>query len=203
MRHPRDGYIYSFPRCRSKDGATDGVCIMRTTEQQLANPRSWRFWRGGGTEGFTGAFTDPYTQAGTPQPAIVQFGSAVEAGSSPSQPVPRYMPYLNLFVISGYCNMPGAPPRNHFGFSFAPEPWGPWSEMRPITGVDVNPTHDTPFTRGLYPSLLDPNSPSLNYDTLEGGEAFVYWVQGRNKTVVHAPDMARDLWRQRVRISWS
>ena len=57
--------------------------------------------------------------------------------------------------------------------------------------------------RGLYPSLLDPNSPSLNYDTIVGDTAYLYWVQGRNKTdVAPCPDMARDLWRQKVRINF-
>ena len=77
--------------------------------------------------------------------------------------------------------------------------------MRPIIGVDVNPTKDAGGAggpRGLYPSLLDPSSPALNYDTIEGDTAYVYWVQGRNKTVVGAPDMARDLWRQKVKLTF-
>ena len=76
--------------------------------------------------------------------------------------------------------------------------------MLPIEGVDVNPTKDGGGThRGLYPSLLDPNSPSLNYDSIVGDTAYVYWVQGRNKTAVApCPDMARDLWRQKVQISF-
>ena len=69
--------------------------------------------------------------------------------------------------------------------------------------LDANPAKDVGNTiHGLYPSLLDPNSPSLNYDTIVGDTAYVYWVQGRNKTAVGAPDMARDLWRQKVRITW-
>ena len=75
--------------------------------------------------------------------------------------------------------------------------------MQPITGVDVNPAKDPTQVRGLYPSLLDPNSPSLTYETIEGDTAYVYWVQGRDKTVVGAPDMARDLWRQKVEISFN
>ena len=67
--------------------------------------------------------------------------------------------------------------------------------------ADVNPKHDEGNMRGLYPSLLDPNSASLNYGTLEGEDVYVYWVQGRNKTVVNAPDMARDLMRQPIRLT--
>ena len=129
---------------------------------------------------------------------MLRFGNEA---SSPSQPVPRYLPKLDLFLLTGYCNMPGAPAHAHFGVSYAPEPWGPWSRMQPITAVSVDPTKDEPFIRGLYPSLLDPNSASYNYDTIEGDEAYLYWVQGRNKGVVHAPDIARDLWRQRVKIT--
>ena len=199
VKHPRDGHLYSFPRCRSKDGATDGVCLMRTTEAALPDPSSWRFWQGGGAEAFTGTFADPYIQRGLTEPAVLRFGNE---SSSPSQPVPRYLPKLDLFLLAGYCDMPGAPARAHFGVSYAPEPWGPWSRMQPITAVSVDPTKDEPFIRGLYPSLLDPNSASYNYDTIEGDEAYLYWVQGRNKEVVHAPDMARDLWRQKVKFTF-
>ena len=48
--------------------------------------------------------------------------------------------------------------------------------------------------------MLDPHSPSLNYDTLESNDVFLYWVQGRNKVTVGAPDMARDLWRQPIKL---
>ena len=204
VRHPRDGFLYSFPICKSKDGTTSGVCIMRTTERELvdAGAASWHFWRGGGSDSFTGRFVDPYVQKGE-LPAVLEFPAGVSDDPHPSQPVPRYVPHLDLFLMCGYANMPGSPPHQHFGFSTAPEPWGPWSAMAPITGVEVDPKNETPFIRGLYPSLLDPNSGSLNFDTLEGDAAYVYWVQGRNKAAVGAPDMARDVWRQKVQLSWS
>lgn len=197
-----EGWLYSFPRCTSKDGSTSGVCIMRVQEKDLDDPKAWRFWRGGGDEGFTGEFTDPYTQKGGAMPATIPFGGG-PPWNSPSQPVPRWLPKQRLFVMTGYANMPaGHGPGGHFGYSVAKQPWGPWSSLRPMEGVDFNPAKDAGSAiRGLYPSLLDPNSPSLNYDTIVGDTAYVYWVQGRNKTAVEpCPDMARDLWRQKVRI---
>ena len=74
----------------------------------------------------------------------------------------------------------------HFGYATAKLPWGPWLAMRQVEGVDVNPTGDEGDQRGLYPSLLDPRSPGLSYETTVGGTAYLYWVQGRNKTVVTA-----------------
>ena len=117
--------------------------------------------------------------------------------------MPRYLPERDLFLMVGYANMPGGHgPGGHFGYATAKLPWGPWSAMRPIEGVDVNPTGDEGDPRGLYPSLLDPRSPGLSYETIVGDTAYLYWVQGRNKTAVNAPDMARDLWRQKVKISF-
>ena len=201
------GWLYSFPRCRSKDGSTSGVCIMRIQEKDLEDPTAWRFWRGGGEEGFTGKFHNPYIHNGgaTTEPAILDFGGPNDT-AQPSQPVPRWLPNKQIFVMTGYANMPsGHGLDGHFGWSISRQPWGPWSAMLPIEGVDVNPTKDGGNShRGLYPSLLDPHSPSLNYDTIVGDTAYVYWVQGRNKTAVApCPDMARDLWRQKVRISFT
>eukprot|EP01050_Picozoa_sp_SAG11_P007439 SAG11_NODE_620_length_8171_cov_9.337339_8_plen_126_part_00 len=100
--------------------------------------------------------------------------------------------------MMGHATIPGP---GKFGWSYAAKPWGPWSAMLPIEGVDVNPTKDVGGDHhGLYPSLLDPSSPSLNYDTIMGDTAFVYWTLGRNRTAVGAVDMARDLWRQEVRL---
>jgi len=170
---------------------------MRTSEDELGDPKSWRFWTGGGKDTFTGVFQNPYESTGGHEPAVITFGNG--SGSS-SHPVPRYMPKHNLFVMVGHWGH-GAT-GEHFGVASAPNPWGPWSNMIPIASVDINPQHDAGNMRGLYPSLLDPTSPSLNFDTLEGDDVWLYWVQGRNKATVHAPDMARDLVRQRVHISW-
>jgi len=133
-------------------------------------------------------------------PAIVQFGPGA---ADFSQPVPRYLPALGIFVMVGYLNFVKPLPfsTHHFGISTAPHPWGPWSAQVPIP-ADINPKRDQPLGlhRGIYPSILDPHSASLNYDTLESLDVWVYWVQGRNATVVGAPDMARDLVRQPIRL---
>ena len=218
------GWLYSFPRFATQDrpqgtAGGGGVTIMRIQEKDLNDPTKWRFWTGpesagGAGEGaFTGQSTNPYTQAaGGASPAAICFGPSPTNTSKPgacdhpqpSQAVPRYLPAHDMFLMTGYSNMPsGHGAGGHFGFSTAKFPWGPWTAMQPISGVDVNPAKDPTQVRGLYPSLLDPNSPSLTYETIEGDTAYVYWVQGRDKTVVGAPDMARDLWRQKVKISFN
>jgi hypothetical protein len=201
---PYKGWLYSFPLFSTQAGRS-GVTVMRIEEKDLRDPTKWRFWTGGDESSFTGRFVDPYTRQGGATPSALVFGPPPNASQpkqpTPSQPVPRYMPAQGIFVMTGYANMPsGHGIGGHFGYATAKLPWGPWSAMRPIAGVDVNPTKDSGAPRGLYPSLLDPSSPSLSYATIEGDTAYLYWVQGRNKTVVHAPDMARDLWRQKVKI---
>ena len=203
VTNPADGYHYSYPVCVSYDGSLRGVCSMRTKTPGV--PRSWRYSTdpGAGGAGYIGVWGDPYN-ASDPQssapPAILRFGPGA---ADFSQPVPRYLPRLGLFVMVGYLNFVKPLPfsTHHFGISTAKQPWGPWSAQVPIP-ADVNPKRDEPVNvwRGIYPSILDPNSPSLNYDTLESLDVWVYWVQGRNKTVVAAPDMARDLVRQPIRL---
>lgn len=209
---PHDGWLYSFPRFSTQmepqgTSNSSGITVMRIQEKDLDDPSKWRFWTGGNESTFTGHFTDPYTQQGGATPSALVFGSPANAKHlrqpAPSQPVPRYLPAHGIFLMTGYANMPdGHGIAGHFGYATSKLPWGPWSEMRPITGVDVNPTKDAGAPRGLYPSLLDPESHSLSYSTIEGDTAYLYWVQGRNKKVVGAPDMARDLWRQKIKINF-
>jgi hypothetical protein len=193
VTNPHDGYHYSFVRYSNVISHRNGVCSMRT--KSVGDPSSWRFWTAGGSEGYNGQFVDPYTSTSGKDCSVI--GNI----SNFSQPVPRYVPHLNLFIMVGYLNFqPPSPHTNHhFGISSAPNPWGPWSSPVPIP-ADVDPKRDGGNPRGLYPAILDPMSMSLNYDTLEGEDVYVYWVQGRNKTVVGAPDMARDLVRQPIRL---
>lgn len=180
---PRDGFHYSFPHFESFDGETRGVCSMRTKD--VSDPSSWRFWTG--SQNYSGQFKNPYESTDGADCAILNV--------SVSQAVPKYLPFLDVFIMVGYSNFGS---KTHFGISTAPEPWGPWSELKPIF-ADIDPAGEG--TRGIYPSLLDPASVSLNFDTLESEDVYVYWVQARNKAAVHAPDMARDLLRQRVRLN--
>jgi len=48
--------------------------------------------------------------------------------------------------MTGYSNI--GPGLEHFGYSTAKDPWGPWSKLRPIQGVDINPAGDQGNPRG-------------------------------------------------------
>ena len=50
---------------------------MRIQENDLQDPTAWRFWRGGGEEGFTGKFTNPYAETGGATPAILDAAPAI------------------------------------------------------------------------------------------------------------------------------
>ena len=185
---PYQGWLYSFPRFSTQaepqgEGRGSGITVMRIQEKDLHDPGKWRFWTGGdgSSSSFSGQFADPYTQqqggGATTTPSALAFGPPPNASQpkppAPSQAVPRYLPAQGLFLMTGYANMPsGHGPGGHFGFATAAQPWGPWSAMRPITGVDVNPTKDAGDCRGLYPSLLDPESTGLSYETIVGDTAY-------------------------------
>ena len=59
-----------------------------------------------------------------------------------------------------------------------------------IPPLEVSVDPDNESTDALYPSVLDPMSPSLNYDTLEQARVYAYWIQSRDNAVVGAEDMA-------------
>ena len=200
-----DGYLYSFPIYVSRSNAgVRGVASMRTKD--ISDPKSWRFSTDLdlGPAGYTGKFTDPYTGKMSAEPDLLKFGNGSRGfqldSTDPhfSQPVPRWVPSKRMFIMIGYEN--AGVGNTHFAVSTAALPWGPWTDMVAVP-ADINPKNDTPAIRGIYPSLLDPSSPSLNYDTIVNtDQLYVYWVQGRNKAVVGAPDMARDLVRQPIRL---
>ena len=109
------GWLYSFPRfatqAHPQGTAGSGITIMRIREKDLDDPKAWRFWTGGaGDSAFTGKFTDPYTQPGGAAPAAIPFGNItvgnITHSPMPGQAVPRYLPEKDMFVMTGYANVP-------------------------------------------------------------------------------------------------
>ena len=164
---------------------------MRIKEKDLADPTAWRYWQGGGETIFISPLPTPTNgQVGPCLPS-----SASVPPTTPCTHISRPKVASEAAFRNDGVRLPGG---RKFRLVVCGKAVGPLVCHAAHRRVDVNPPKDVGH-HGLYPSLLDPSSPSLNYDTIMGDTAFVYWTLGRNKTAVGAVDMARDLWRQKVR----
>jgi hypothetical protein len=191
VHNPRNGYYYALvyitqqPPGQSPNYALD--CLIRTKD--LADPASWRAWSGG--TNFDTTFIDPYRSTDNPTDHLCR-------GVSPDKLVD---PNLGSFVpgsltFSAYADQWIFVGVSAGGFYYSLSPdLIHWSQRRlfypaPVPWTyhcgDPDPVH--------YPSLLDPNSTSRNFETT-GKTAFIYFTlfhtsgctQGLNRDLVRVP----------------
>ena len=158
----RDGWYYSMLFAEPFGAQKRGVCLMRTRD--LADPASWRAWDG---KGFTVAFAGP--TAATADPA-----------AHVCAPLPRLFGTVTSLVRhrpSGlYVALMQGRPKGKPGGVWASTSADlvTWSapqlvwESPPSFAPDCGARHAYD-----YPSLLDPSSPSRNFEDI-GETAFLY-----------------------------
>jgi hypothetical protein len=163
----RDGFFYAMAFATEAFAQKPGNCLLRT--DSLANPASWRAWDG---HGFGASFVDPYTSHDDPAAHVC---APVGAGKLrwPVTSLVRHAP-SGLFVAT---MMNAAPARKAEGggvFVATSPDLLVWSEpalLWPIPGSGG-------WTCGeaapvAYPSLLDPASPSRDFETV-GATAMLF-----------------------------
>jgi hypothetical protein len=165
----KDGYYYAFLREHFPHGGNQAsICIMRTDD--LSDASSWRAWDG---ENFTISFVNPYKHA-------EEASSAQECASIPldnlgimSSSV-TFNTYLNRYVMVGdtAIHISG---REVWGilYSFSDDLIH-WQPRKLLAEVELPWTYqpgDADYYH--YPSLLDPDSPSRNFD-VTGKHAYLY-----------------------------
>ncbi len=167
-----DGYYYSFVNVIMYRTQEEWVCLIRTGD--LTNPTSWRFWDG---RGFDGQFVDPY--ASPPDRPQDHVCSALDRGNIGAlNDSITYNTYINRYVLVGLST-------DHIG---GREVWGiyysfsddlvHWTRRKlliamPLPWTVKNPGSDLFVS---YPSLLDPESGSLNFDTTDS-TAYLYYTR--------------------------
>lgn len=163
----KDGYIYSFLRATTAHPARQWACLMRT--DNLADPKAWRAWDG---RGFDLPFIDPYDPDAPSgrECAPVSFPEIGMMHYSVS-----YNTYLDQYVL---VDVTGDPAGNQVGFYYAFSKdlvhWSPRQLLRTAEAVWTYAKGDEdPLA---YPSLLDPESPSRNFETT-GEHAFLYYTR--------------------------
>ena len=171
----QDGYFYIFANISDYPTEEQWACLMRT--DNLDDPSSWRYWDG---KGFNGQFINPYTNSideNTPtcvRPPDFDLGAGLVEGIT-------YNTVLERYVAVGVSFNP-----------YAPEPtWGvyystsadllDWSRRRLLIEVPNIASVNNPDTDMMYayPTLIDPDSPSINFDTTDD-QAYLYMTLAHN-----------------------
>lgn len=160
----KDGYYYSIWQTGELD-LQSWQCLMRTDD--LSDPKSWRFWDGAG---FYGTFINPYTEPTENTEAhlcepIDSFKDIDEATHPSSL---TYNNYIDRYIFIA----PLAPPhRSGFYYSVS-EDLINWSPFKLFYDVELI-SGEAPY---MYPSLLDPDSETKNFETT-GKKAYLYYTR--------------------------
>lgn len=170
----QDDYYYSFFNVSEYGTQKQWVCLMRTDD--LGAPDSWRFWDG---TNFDGQFADPYTDdIIDPEahicPHIDQVGNTSETLSESI----TYNTYLNRYVLIGI-SADWLDDREVWGFYYSfSDNLVNWTHRKLLLEVELPWTVESSGSdiSHLYPSLLDPDSSSRNFETTDK-TAYVYFTR--------------------------
>jgi hypothetical protein len=166
-----DGYYYAYMREHyyKRGGNVAGICVMRT--QTLSDPASWRAWDG---SGFSLAFGNPYVDPVGSAAAPLCASIPAEPGLGVMDESVTYNTFLNRYVMVGLTAQ-GTVAGTIWGiyYSFSDD-LVHWSTRQLLIAPTVPETYRAgdPY-QYLYPSLLDPNSASPNFETT-GRRAYLY-----------------------------
>ncbi len=165
-----DGYYYAYGNVALANTQQQYACAMRTDD--LSDPTSWRYWD---HAEYAGTFIDPYVVTGDkPGDHTCSQFQTKTLGAGVNDSV-TYNEFLGQYVAMGL-SADSIGGREVWGvyYSFSGD-LTHWTKRKLLMEVPL------PWTVGnsgtdlsyLYPSLLDPSSTSLNYDTT-GEHAYLY-----------------------------
>lgn len=186
----QDGYFYVFTNisdypANPEDFPPQWVCAMRT--DNLAEPSSWRYWDG---EGFNGRFLNPYTEDVGLNPAKCAPLDKDHLTASLNESI-TYNTELGRYVVVGYSLHPTLGEEKwgiYYAFSDDLIHWTQRQLLLELKGIHQveNPDEAVTFA---YPTLLDPSSASLNFDTTDGD--FYLYLSRFNQGVSLDRDLIR------------
>lgn len=168
----RDGHFHlmtnisAYPEAAG-DPPRQWSCLLRTDD--LADPDSWRYWDG---SEFAGEFVDPYIDSIAdaevcPPVARPQIGAELVETIV-------YDESLETYVAMGMTNDPSI--GGSWGVYYSTsDDLITWSGRKLLIELPMGPSveDENNDLRYAYPSIIDPDSESLNFDTSDG-EAYVY-----------------------------
>ena len=195
VRNASDEYFYAMVFVTGAEDRPRGTCLMRTRD--VGQPSSWRAWDG---DDFTVAFANPY-ERDLDDPSE-HFCSPVSRNEiSEMRESLTYNTYLKKFLLVG---LSGAPDRetgrNVWGIYYSVSEnlidWSPRTLLMKAETVNTFRCGDAdPIA---YPSVIDPDSRSPNFETSDR-RAYLYFTQFHYSSCKQGPD--RDLRRVPVEFS--
>jgi len=189
----RDGYYYAFFWAEAEGAQRRGACLMRTAS--LADAGSWRAW--GGTD-FTVRFADPYHEDASDAERHVCAPVGENVLVSVSSVVRLRGPggYVAVMATSRAPAEGGAAVTGIFASSSAD--LIRWTPPVLVQRIGILSRFDCAERNvAFYPSLLDPASPSRNFEDV-GERPYLYLTEIHPEACRIGAD--RDLVRLRVRI---
>jgi hypothetical protein len=195
VRDEDDGYYYTMVRSAQYRQQQRGSCLLRT--KRLDDPASWRAWDG---SGFGVAFANPYSASlGGPSDHLCEPVSQPQIGTMDESLT--YNTYLDKYVLVAPAGkqLPGRRGTT-WGFYYSTSDdlidWEPRQLIREAV-LTTSYRCGGPNPVG-YPSLLDPDSQSRNFETT-GRRPWLYFTRFHYTQCRNVPN--RDLIRVRVRFS--
>jgi hypothetical protein len=173
VRNPKDGYYYALAAANRHRAQKQGICLMRTAN--LAKPTAWRAWDG---SSFSTRFVNPYRAA------------AASARNHVCEPVDRnsianmsssltWSTHLDKWLLVGTSG--DWDPKRRMtvhGFYYSlSDDLIHWEHRKLIREAELTWTYECGDSNPVaYPSLLDPNSRSRNFETV-GKRAWLYFTR--------------------------
>lgn len=179
-----DGYYYAIVhrvKWAPPNTYEQWSCLMRTPD--LSDPDAWRFWDGAMFEGlFVNPYTDPIADADDHDCSPIDRDDISDMTQSIT-----YSEYLDRYILTGTSSDDG---KHGFFVSFSDDLVN-WTHRALLLERDlpwtVSSSSDPHYS---YPSLLDPESTSRNFETI-GKSAYVYYTRNNRS----GGDLDRDMLR--------
>jgi hypothetical protein len=189
-----DGYYYALVRAQRYRAQQQGTCVMRTRD--LSDPKSWRAWNG---EAFAVRFIDPYLQPDEPPKEHVCHPVSFDEIQLMVESL-TFNTYLNRYLLVG--TAAGSTPEGNAtsGIYYSTsENLVDWTPRKLILQAESRHTYACGDADPVaYPSLLDPESTSRNFETT-GDRAYLYYTRFNYASCKETPD--RDLVRVPIKFS--
>lgn len=169
----RDGYYYAMVRADGYASEDQHICLLRTDD--LSQPGSWRAWDG---DGFDMAFFNPYPEPPAPPEEHICAPIGYDQINNMDSSI-TYNTFMNKYVLIGSTGQ-NYDDRLVWGFFYSfSDDLIHWSDRQllielPLGGVVGLHGPDV----YAYPSLLDPESSSRNFETA-GKRAYIYYTHMR------------------------
>jgi hypothetical protein len=174
--NPKDGYYYVMLHLEKRFLQEQGTGLMRT--KTLDDPTSWRAWDG---NNFSVSFINPYTEPNAdPSKHICQPVSFYNIQIMHESLT--FNTYFNKFLLVGSTAVWDPNQRNIYGFCYSlSDDLIHWSPRKLIMKAKFPWTPDLPGEILLYPSLIDPNDSSRNFEKT-GRRPYLYYSRWHTYT---------------------